>query len=141
MTDDGPSSATTGRFAGAGLGRAAMALLVLLLAFAPRASLAAAFSARDSDAIGAWAGDAKDPASRFEVTAGSHPGELKLISPAALKVPPIMLHRIATDAFATASGAEPVARLTLTAARHAHLSIHGSNDKRIMFSYLLLDKQ
>jgi len=116
--------------------------LSLVLTLAPRAGLAATFTAKDGDAIGYWAGDANDPGSRYEVAAGAHPGELQLISPAVQNLPPIALHRVAADRFASLAGAAPAASLTLTNPRHAHLNIHGGdNKKRILFTYLLLDKQ
>lgn len=130
------------RITGRWLSRCAAALLSFALVLAPQTGHAATFRAKDSDAIGKWAGDAKDPTSYYEITAGPHPGELQLISPPAQQLAPIELHRVAADAFASAPGTRPVARLTLTSARHVHLKIYGGDDKkRIMFTYLLLDKQ
>ncbi len=142
MTHGAVRTVTARRSVGQWLGWSAAALLSLALVIAPHAGLAAPFSAKDDDAIGTWVGDANDPTSHYEVAAGAHPGELQLISPAGQKLAPIALRRVAANAFASATGAAPVARLTLTAARHAHLNIYGGdNKKRIMFTYLLLDKQ
>ena len=119
----------------------AAAILSLMLVLAPHPGHAATFSAKDSDAIGTWVGDAKDPANHYEVVAGPRPGEFQLISPDMLKVPPITLHRITENAFASASGTTPIAKLTLTAARHARVKVHEDSKKRFTFTYLLLDKQ
>ena len=119
----------------------AAAFWSLILVLTPHPGHAATFSAKDSDAIGTWVGDAKDPTNHYEVVAGSRPGELQLISPDMLKVPPIPLHRVAENAFASASGTTPIAKLTLTEARHARVKVHEDSKKRFTFTYLLLEKQ
>ncbi|MDB5423538.1 MAG: hypothetical protein JWQ29_954 [Phenylobacterium sp.] len=130
------------RPAGRWIGWSAMALFALLLALAPQMSHAATFSAKDADAIGKWGPDVKeDPTRHYEVVAGPRPGQLQLISPAVLKIPPIALHRVAANAFASAPGTAPTASLTLTDARHARLKVNENSKKRLAFTYLLLDKQ
>jgi hypothetical protein len=114
--------------------------LVVLLCAAPHAARSATFSATDADAIGKWTSDAKDPSKQYEVRAGTGPGQLQLISPAADKVPPILLRRAGPNVFASAPGAAPDARLTLTSARHGRVRVHQDDNKSVHFTLLLLDK-
>jgi hypothetical protein len=141
MTDELARAATIRRLAQPWLAWSATALLSLILLLAPQASHAAAFSATDVDAIGRWAGDAKNPINSYQVTPGSQPGEVVLISPPELGLAPIELHRVASTAFASAPGVAPTATLTVTKERHARLKIHDSSKKGLSFTYLLLDKQ
>lgn len=141
MTCELARAATIKRLAPPWLTWSATALLSLILLLAPQASHAAAFSATDADAIGRWAGDAKNPVNSYQVTPGSQPGELVLISPPALGLAPIELHRVAANAFTSAPGASPTATLTVTKARHARLRIYDGSRKGLSFAYQLLDKQ
>jgi len=141
MTYELARTATIERSAQPWLAWGATALLSAILVLAPQASHAAAFSAKDADAIGKWTGDAKDPAKNYKVAPGSQPGEVQLISPAGLETAPIALHRVAANAFASTPGTAPTATLTVTKARHARLKIHDDSRKRLTFTYVLLEKQ
>ena len=141
MTYELARAATMRRLAPCWLTWSATALLSLILLLAPQASHAAAFSATDADAIGRWAGDAKNPVNSYQVTPGAQPGEFVLVSPPALGLAPIELHRVAANVFASAPGAAPSTTLTVTKERHARLKIHDGRKKGLSFTYLLLDKQ
>jgi hypothetical protein len=140
MTYDPARAAMMWRSVNRALGRSAMALLSLTLAFAPLTSHAAAFTAKDADVIGAWGGDAKDATNRYRIVAGPGPGEYQLISLTS-KAPPIVLRRVAADTFASAKGTAPTVKFTLTAARNAELYIHDASKKGLSLTYLLLNKQ
>ena len=143
MTYEPARAATIKRLAEPWLAWGATALLslMLMLMLAPHASYAAAFSAKDADAVGRWVGDARDPTNHYEVAPGSQPGELQLITPPALEMAPIALHRVAENAFASTPGTGPTATLTVTKAGHARLKIHDDSKKRLTFTYLLLEMQ
>ncbi len=116
-------------------------LAAAVLALAPHIARAAAFTAKDSDAVGVWAGDPKDSGSRYEVVAGEHAGELKLLPPSAQKMEPIALHRVGPGRFVSVEGVQPDASLTLTSDKHARLRVHNRTKSGIGFTYLLVDKQ
>ena len=117
---------------------AGLASILLLLA---THAMATAFAAKDSDLVGKWSSDAKDPAAQYEVVAGAKPGELRLMTPKALKLQPIALRRTAPNTFSSLAGASPITNIKLTDARHGRLSLHKDDNTGVMFTYVLIQKQ